>query len=494
VIEDEEAYALLRSRDRRFDGRIFVAVVTTGVYCRPSCPAVMPKRENVRFYSSAATAQQAGFRACKRCRPDAAPDSPEWNARADLVGRAMRLIADGLVDREGVSGLAARLGYSERQLHRHLVAEVGAGPQALGRAQRAQTARLLLERTDLPVSDVAFAAGFASIRQFNHTVRQVYGTTPTGLRAMRGARSSASAPGTIDLRLAYRPPLDIAALLGFLAERVAGGVEEAGDGLYRRSLDLPRGTGVVTLRDAMDGSHVHCELRLEDLRDLSTAVSRCRRLLDLDTDPQEVADVLGEDPLLAPVVGAAPGLRLPGPADAAELAVRTVLERHVGVAAARDLAADLARRLGRPLATPVGAVTHVFPGPSVLAGAGPADLVVPDHLRAPLERLADRLATGAIVLDPGADREETERLLRAVPGIDPWTAAQIRTRALGDPDVLPPADPGVRRALDLLGACRTAAEEAGRRWRPWRSYAVQHLRAVAVPAVREQSGHRATGR
>ncbi|WP_308209094.1 AlkA N-terminal domain-containing protein [Actinoallomurus purpureus] len=488
MIDEEDAYALLRSRDRRFDGRIFVAVVTTGIYCRPSCPAVMPKRENTRFFPSPATAQQAGFRACRRCRPDAAPGSPEWNVRADLVGRAMRLITDGLVDREGVSGLAARLGYSERQLHRQLVAEVGAGPQALARAQRAQAARILLERTDLPVSDVAFAAGFASIRQFNHTVRQAYGTTPTGLRAVRNARAATPAPGAIDLRLAYRPPLDLAALFGFLAERAVAGIEDADDGLYRRSLDLPRGSGVVALRDAGDGLHVHCELRLEDLRDLSAAVSRCRRLLDLDTDPWEVADVLGEDPLLAPLIGAAPGRRVPGHANAAELAVRAVFERYAGVMAARELAAGLVRRLGRPLIAPVGAVTHVFPGPAAIAGAEPAGLGLPDSIHRVLMALTDRLATEAIVLDPGADREETERGLRTVPGIDAWTAGYIRIRALGDPDVLLPADPGVRRALDLLGAPVAGAEEDARRWRPWRSYAVQHLWSVAAATVREPTG------
>ncbi|GAB3963156.1 AlkA N-terminal domain-containing protein [Actinoallomurus acanthiterrae] len=484
MIDEEEAYALLHSRDRRFDGRIFVAVVTTGVYCRPSCPAVMPKRENVRFYPSAVAAQQAGFRACRRCRPDAAPGSPEWNVRADLAGRAMRLIADGLVDREGVSGLAARLGYSERQLHRLLVAEVGAGPQALARAQRAQTARILLERTDLPVSDVAFAAGFGGIRQFNHVVRQAYGTTPTGLRT---ARAAGGGTGAIDLRLAYRPPLDLAEVFGLLAERAVPGVEEAGDGFFRRSLDLPRGTGVVTVRDGGDGLHVRCELRLEDLRDLSAAVTRCRRLLDLDTDPWEVADVLGADPLLAPLVAAAPGRRVPGHTGAAELAVRTVLERHAGVPAARDLAARLVRRVGRPLPTPVGAVTHVFPGPDALAEADP---VLPDRLGGVVARLAERLATGAIVLDPGADRAETERLLREVPGIDPWTAAHIRARGLGDPDVLPPADPDVRRALDLLGAPETGADEAARRWRPWRSYAARHLWSAASAAQKPVGGRR----
>ncbi|MEV0346943.1 AlkA N-terminal domain-containing protein [Nonomuraea sp. NPDC050680] len=325
----DNLYAVLRSRDRRFDGRFFVGVATTGVYCRPSCPAVMPKQENLRLYPSAAAAQQAGHRACKRCRPDAAPGSPDWNLRADVAGRAMRLIADGLVDREGVSGLAARLGYSERQLHRLLLAELGAGPQALARAQRAQTARVLLESTGLGAGEVAFAAGFASIRQFNQTIRQLYGLTPTELRSRTFGHPSTergSGEGSravrVEVRLAYRPPLDAEALFGYLAARAVPGVEEGGAGFYRRSLRLPYGTAVVGVTDG--GDHMRCELLLADVRDLAVAVRRCRVLLDLDADPREIEEVLGADPVLAPLVTARPGLRAPGHVDPAELAVRAV--------------------------------------------------------------------------------------------------------------------------------------------------------------------------
>jgi AraC family transcriptional regulator of adaptative response / DNA-3-methyladenine glycosylase II len=478
VIDDAEAYALLRSRDRRFDGRIFVAVVTTGVYCRPSCPAMMPKPENVRFYPSSAAAQEAGFRTCKRCRPDAVPGAPEWNVRADLAGRAMLLIADGIVDREGVAGLAARLGYSERHLHRQLVAELGAGPQALARAQRAQTARTLLEETALPVSEVAFAAGFSSLRQFNTTVRQVYGMPPTGLRRVAEGRGKVATPGTINVRLSYRPPLDAGALFGFLAEKAVPGIEEGDEDFYRRSLDLPHGSAVVTLRT--DGRHVCCELRLEDLRDLPAAVQRCRRLLDLDADPQEIASVLGEDPLLGPLIAASPGRRVPGHVDGAELAVRAVLGRQIGAEAARALATHLVMRYGRPLAEPVGTVTHGFPRMDVLAAADPADLAMPHRRGRTLVELAGRLASGTIRLDAGADREEAGGRLLGVAGIGPWTAGYIRMRALGDPDVLLPADLGVRRGLSRLGHPRTSAagRETARRWRPWRSYAVQHLWAT----------------
>ncbi|MFP5369641.1 MAG: bifunctional transcriptional activator/DNA repair enzyme AdaA, partial [Actinomycetes bacterium] len=329
MVEDFEGrYRAVRSRDARFDGWFFVAVTSTGIYCRPSCPAVTPKRSNVRFYPSAAAAQYAGFRACKRCLPDAVPGSPEWNVRADVAGRAMRLISDGVVDREGVSGLAARLGYTERHLHRLLVAEVGAGPIALARARRAHTARLLVETTDLPVSEVAFAAGFASIRQFNDTVRAVFAATPTELRRAR-KRHGATAPGEISLRLPHRVPFDAASVLGFLGARAVPGVEAFDGGTYRRTLRLPHGAGIVGLSDG--GDHVRCVLRLEDPRDLGAAVQRCRRLLDLDADPLAVADVLEGDPSIAPLVRRSPGRRVPGGVDGAELAMRAVLGQQVSV-------------------------------------------------------------------------------------------------------------------------------------------------------------------
>ncbi|HEX2191763.1 MAG TPA: DNA-3-methyladenine glycosylase 2 family protein, partial [Acidimicrobiales bacterium] len=302
MLDEERCYRAVHSRDPRFDGWFYTAVMTTGVYCRPSCPATTPRRVNVRFFPTAAAAHGAGFRACKRCRPDAAPGSPEWNGRADAVGRAMRLITDGIVDREGVGGLARRLGYSERHLNRLLQAEVGAGPLALARAQRAQTARVLLETTELPVADTAFAAGFSSVRQFNDTVREVFALTPTGLRAGARERQQQRVPGALSVRLAYRRPFTAAPLFRFLAVRAVAGVEAGDAWSYRRTLILPRGGGSVLL-EAADG-HVRCHLRLDDLRDLGAAVARSRRLLDLDADPAAVDDQLGADPLLGPLVAA----------------------------------------------------------------------------------------------------------------------------------------------------------------------------------------------
>lgn len=485
VIEDfDQCYRAVRSKDARFDGWFVTAVTSTGIYCRPSCPAITPKRANVRFLPSAAAAQRAGFRACKRCRPDAAPGSPEWNLRADAVGRAMRLIRDGAVEREGVTGLARRLGFSERHLHRQLVAELGAGPLALARAQRAQTARLLIETTTLPFTDVAFAAGFPSIRQFNETVREVFATTPTALRggAPRNGRGHAGATvaaTALTLRLRHRAPFDAAGLLAFLGARAVPGVEAwepAGAGAYRRALALPHGPGVATLAAGAPGAdHVRCELRLSDLRDLAAAVQRCRRLLDLDADPLAVDEALGNaglaDGALASLVRATPGLRSPGHVDPDELAVRAVLGQQVSVAGARTIAGRLTSLYGKPLPAPQGTLTHAFPTAAALADADPADLPMPNARKKALFALTGALASGAVRLDPGVDRPAAEAALLALPGIGPWTASYIRLRALGDPDVFLPTDLGVKHALAGLDLSISAAQS----WSPWRSYALHHL-------------------
>ncbi|KAB1138781.1 DNA-3-methyladenine glycosylase 2 family protein, partial [Micromonospora sp. AMSO12t] len=332
-LDFERCYRAVDSRDQRFDGWFYTGVTSTGIYCRPSCPATTPKRQNVRFFPSAAAAQTAGLRACRRCRPDAAPGSPQWDVRADVVGRAMRLIADGVVDRDGIPGLAARLGYTERHLHRMLRAEMGAGPLALARAQRAQTARTLIETTGLGMAEVAFAAGFGSVRQFNDTVREVFGAAPSELRTAGRRCPAPGGAGTITLRLAYRPPLHAEALLDFLALRALPGVEEVRDGTYRRGLRLPHGAGEAALTPA-DG-HVTATLRLTDMRDLAPAVARCRRLLDLDADPTAVDGTLATDPALAGVVAAEPGIRLPRSVDGFEMAVRAVVGQQVSVRSAR---------------------------------------------------------------------------------------------------------------------------------------------------------------
>jgi AraC family transcriptional regulator of adaptative response / DNA-3-methyladenine glycosylase II len=478
VIDDpDRCYRAVCSRDSRFDGVFFTGVTSTGIYCRPSCPAMTPKRANVRFYATAAAAQAAGFRACRRCRPDATPGSPEWDQRADLVGRAMRLIADGVVDREGVAGLASRLGYSERHVNRQLTDVVGAGPIALARAQRAQTARVLIETTDLPFADVAFASGFASIRQFNDTVRTVYARSPTELRRRR-VRTDVSTPGAISVRLAVRSPFDGAGLVEFLAARAIPGVEEVVGTTYRRTLGLTHGTGTVELSPA--AAHVRATLRLDDLRDLAAAVARCRRLLDLDADPVAVAEHLGSDPLLAPLVAKDPGRRVPGTTDGFELAVRAILGQQVSVAGARTLAARLVLAAGEPLPVPDGGLTHVFPRADALAAAPDAAFSLPVLRRDTLREMASAVAGGDLDLEPGSDREDTRRRLEARPGIGPWTAGYVAMRALGDPDVFLATDLGVRHALEHLGSWSDApgAAAMAERWSPWRSYALVHLWAT----------------
>ncbi|MEC4020920.1 AlkA N-terminal domain-containing protein, partial [Streptomyces sp. H27-D2] len=477
-MDEETRYEAVCSRDARFDGEFFFAVATTGIYCRPSCPAVTPKRRNVRFYPTAAAAQGSGFRACRRCRPDAVPGSAEWNVRADLVGRAMRLIGDGVVDREGVAGLADRLGYSTRQVNRQLTAELGAGPVALARAQRAHTARVLLQTTELPVTELAFAAGFASVRQFNDTIREVYARTPSEVRAAvrpaaarrpgragaagrpgsatgarqtgqavrvgrsavgepRGPRDAAAdrgsaphapqatpspqdAPGGIPLRLAYRGAYAAREIFDFLARRAITGIEEIlgdpGSRTYRRTLALPYGQGIAEVGEtvgaaatAPSGGWLDCRLHLTDLRDLTTAVQRVRRLFDLDADPYAVAERLGADPRLGPLIAARPGVRSPGAVDPHELAVRAVLGQQVTVGSAVRLAGTLVAAYGKPLAVADGTLTHLFPDAGTLAGADLAELGMPDARRRALRTISAAIADGTVRLDPGADREAAER-------------------------------------------------------------------------------------
>ncbi len=491
MLDFDACYRAVHSRDARFDGVFFIGVTSTGIYCRPSCPAVTPKRENVRFYRSAAEAQAAGFRACRRCRPDVAPGSPEWNVRADLAGRAMRLIADGTVEREGVSGLAARLGYSERQIHRTLVDEVGAGPLRLARAQRSHTARILLETTDLPVTEVCYASGFASVRQFNDTMRAIYASPPSELRARAKSRPNrAPVPGAINLRLAYRRPADLGGVLDFLAMRAIPGVEEVEGRTYRRSLVLPHATGIVELTPA-DG-YLAVTLRLSDHRDLGAAVARCRRLFDLDADSAAVDEVLAGDEALAPLVARASGRRVPGAVDGGEMAVRAVLGQQVSVAAARGLAGRLVAEYGKPLDAPVGGVTHAFPTADVLAEIDPAEFPMPRTRQRTLHELVARLADGRLRIDAGVEWDETERQLLAIPGIGPWTAGYIRMRALGDPDVFLASDLGVRQGMALAGLPDEprAAEAAAERWRPWRSYAQLHVWSLLGSHDRDLSGPR----
>jgi AraC family transcriptional regulator of adaptative response / DNA-3-methyladenine glycosylase II len=502
-LDFERCYRAVDSRDARFDGWFVTAVTSTGIYCRPSCPAMTPKRAHVRFLPSAAAAQRLGFRACLRCRPDAAPGSPEWNYRADVVGRAMRLIADGVVDREGVPGLAARLGYTERHLGRLLHAEVGAGPLALARAQRAQTARILIETTGLGFAEIAFAAGFGSVRQFNDTIREVYGRAPSALRA---ARRDEREPGlgALTLRLPYREPLHAGALLEFLGGRTVPGVDEVVHETYRRGLRLPHGPATMEVR--LRPGYAHATLRLADVRDLAPAVARCRRLLDLDADPIAVDATLAADAVLAPAVAKEPGVRVPGAVDGFEMAVRAVVGQQISVAGARKVLARLTAATPTTLQDPhdheprfmidaprrpqphdhgdledgadAGGEVVGFPSAEDVAAAPDEAFAMPAARRRTLRSLAEAVAGGRVALDPGADRAETEARLREIGGIGPWTAQYVALRALGDPDVLLVTDLGVRRGAAALGLSADPADlaaHAQQHWAPWRSYATIRL-------------------
>ncbi len=397
--------------------------------------------------------------------------------RGDIVARAMRLVADGTVDREGVTGLAARLGYTTRQLERLLQAEVGAGPLALARAQRMQTARVLIETTDLPFGDVAFAAGFSSIRQFNDTIRLVCDSTPTALRRHAAARfgAPATSPGTVSLRLPVRTPFAYQGVFGHLAAGAVPGCEEVRDGAYRRTLRLSSGNGIVTLTPAPD--HVRCLLVLDDFRDLAAATARCRRLLDLDADPEAVVEALSGDPALSPVVATAPGQRIPRTVDEAELAVRAVLAQQVSTKAARTHAARLVTAYGRPIDDQGGTLTHTFPSVQDLAEIDPIHLAVPKTRQHTLSMMVDAIADRRVNLDAGCDWTRAREQLLDIPGVGPWTAEVIAMRGLGDPDAFPVADLGVRLAAKQLGLPQRQPDLLDRsaRWRPWRSYATQHL-------------------
>jgi AraC family transcriptional regulator of adaptative response / DNA-3-methyladenine glycosylase II len=486
VIEDfEQCYSAVLSRDARFDGWFFTAVISTGIYCRPSCPARTPMRDHVRFYPTAAAAQLAGFRACKRCRPNASPGSPEWDARADVVARAMRLIADGVVDRSGVPALAAQLGYSVRQLERLLMAEVGAGPIALARAQRAQTARILIETTPLPMADVAFAAGFASIRQFNDTVRTVFACSPTSLRSRVRSGDPAAVGSTstsLLLRLPFRQPLCPDNLFGHLAATAIPGIEEVQGSTYRRTLRLTHGPGIVELTPTPD--FILCQARLSDLRDLTTTIARCRWLLDLDADPVAIDRQLESDPRLAAVVAKEPGRRVPRCVDGGEMAVRAVLGQQVSTRAARTHAARLVRQYGQPLVDRTGDLTHLFPTAEALLTA---EAALPGRRQRALSALVRALHEERLDLGPGCDRQDAMAVLEDLPGMGPWTTQIIAMRALGDPDAFPATDLGVRRGAEALDIPSTPAAlaRAAVPWRPWRAYAVQYLWACSAHPINQ---------
>lgn len=466
--DHERCYRAVQSRDARFDGVFYTGVKTTGIYCRPSCPAVTPKPQNVTFYASAAAAQDPGFRACRRCRPDTTPGSPEWNVRADAIGRAMRLIGDGVVEREGVEGLASRLGYSQRHVTRMLTQELGAGPLALARSNRSHAARVLIETTDMPMSDIAFAAGFASIRQFNDSVRHSYALSPTEMRGRRRGTPT----GRVTVRLAVRQPFHAEALIDFLAAHILPGVETIRDRTYARVLRLPHGLGVMAL--TLHDDRVDCELELADLRDTAVAIGRARRMLDLDADPVSIDTVLGADPALRDLVAAAPGLRVPSHVDGFEVAVRTIVGQQVSVAGANTVLGRHVPTRGTPvdfaLAESFG-LTHAFPKAEAFAEADPATMGMPQSRARTIIDLSQAVADGKLELDPGVDREAVREQLLSMRGIGPWTADYIAMRALANPDILLTTDLVLKRELERRGITAGDTE----RWRPWRSYAGMHL-------------------
>lgn len=489
------------SRDTRWDGVFYTGVTSTGIYCRPSCPAMTPHPANMTFHASAAAAAEAGFRACRRCRPDAVPGSPAWDLRADTAGRALREIADGAVERDGVSGLAARLAYSPRQLQRLLLAEVGAGPLALARIQRATTARSLAETTDLPFTEVAFASGFGSIRSFNETIRRVFDLAPRELRTRARARNTPrkggsahgnsgapephhdrgtrlhAAPLTIRVRLPFRTPFEPDQLFGHLIATAIPGIEEWDGTACRRTLRLPRGPGLAALTPPRPGTrHIDTAFTLADPRDLRPAVARCRRMLDLDADPVAIDAHLAESPQLAASVAAHPGRRVPRTVDGPEFAIRAILGQQISTARAAALGARLVQRCGDPLPAPSGSLTHLFPSPDTIAGLHHAEFPMPRSRARAILAVAGALAAGDVDLSPGADRTAARTALAAIPGIGPWTVEVIAMRALGDPDAFPATDLGVIRGAHALGIDNPA--RAAEAWRPWRAYAGQHLWAA----------------
>lgn len=516
-----ERYRAIDARDVRFDGQFFTAVSSTGIYCRPSCPARTPKPANVTFYPTSAAAQTAGFRACKRCLPEATPGTPEWNLRHDLAGRAMRLILDGTVDREGVDGLASRLGYSARHIHRVLVSQLGAGPLSLARARRAQSARTLLVDSDLALADVAFAAGFGSVRQFNITIQEVFASRPNELRARfrrpvqaEGVRNETPGSPTLKVRLnidlPVRQPFDAAGVFQFLAARAVDGVEVAdlsvSDHLsYARTLLLPGGPGAVEMTATHTDKtqwRVRARLELATLPDVAPAIARVRRMLDLDADPVAVDTALRYDPELAPLVDHTPGVRVPGAADPHELVIRALVGQQISVAAARTHLGRLAAHSGSAYVSTIPGLTRLFPTPGEIISAIPEpatdEPLDPDRpLRLPgqsiraLLAISRALKNGELTVDVGVDADILRDQLLSWPRIGQWTASYIAMRVLGDPDawlfgdvalVAGAKNTGMLKPDTPTANCHRALADRATQWSPWRSYAAMHLWKAATKA------------
>jgi AraC family transcriptional regulator of adaptative response / DNA-3-methyladenine glycosylase II len=475
------------TRDSRFDGRIFCGVMTTGIYCRPICPARTPKPENVVYFPSAAAAQEAGFRPCLRCRPEASPDLGAWRGTSNTVSRALSLIEGGALDLGDVDALADRLGVGERQLRRLFRQHLGASPVAVAQTRRVLLAKQLIQETRLPMTEVALAAGFGSVRRFNETFQQLFGRAPGALRRSRQPAESAAGTGVV-VQLAYRAPYDWGGVIGFLAARAIPGVEAVSPDGYARTLAVDGARGLVIVRRG-EGDRLAAEIRFPNLQALPAVIARIRRVFDLAADPQLIGAHLAQDPALAPHVAARPGLRAPGAWDGFELAVRAILGQQITVAAARNLAARLTAAFGEPVDDPAAAalgLTHLFPTPERLVGQDIAALGMPRARGAALEALARTVLADPMVFTPRADLDSAIAALSALPGVGPWTAQYIALRELREPDAFPHGDVALMRALAAEDGLRPNAQELLARaeaWRPWRAYAAQHLWAADAAAL-----------
>jgi AraC family transcriptional regulator of adaptative response / DNA-3-methyladenine glycosylase II len=479
-----QRYRAIDARDTRFDGQFYTAVRTTGIYCRPSCPARTPKASNVTFYETSAAAHDAGYRACKRCLPEAVPGTPAWNVRQDLAGRAMRLINDGVINRDGVEGLAARLGYSARQLNRILSQELGAGPLSLARASRAQTARTLLVSTPMKLADIAFASGFSSVRQFNETMVEVFAMTPTALRSTARHHKPGTGATSLALTLPYREPFD-PGVFSFLAVRALPGIEVGTPTSYARTLRLPHGDARFSVNYDVGAAARPLNLTVGavDLRDLPALLSRVRRLFDLDADPVAIDSSLAEDPRLAAAVAGAPGIRLPGAVDPQELLVRAMIGQQVTVAAARTALTQLSAA-GSPTLMPGDGLDRLFPTAAEIAEAGYLLLRGPQRRIDALRSAASALAEGRLDFGYGDDLPGLGAKLLPLPGVGPWTVGYVAMRVLGAPDVFLANDAAVRNGIQSLAplAGPGVRSQDFREVSPWRSYATMHLwRAAAAP-------------
>lgn len=462
-----------QARDPRFDGRFFVGVLTTGIYCRPVCPARLPRRENVRLYPTAAAAAAAGFRPCLRCRPEASPGTPAWQGSAWTVNRALQLIDDGALDEGSVAALADRLGVTSRHLSRLFHRHLGASPHGVAQTRRLHFALRLLKQTRLPMADVCHAAGYGSVRRFNEQIRATFQRSPSELRR-QAAPGPAPLEPVIALPLRYRPPLDWPGLLAFLAARRVPGVEAVGPCDYRRTVAWGGTVGMIQVAFMPDAPEAQLTVTLPTPKALLPTVTRVQRLFDLQADPQAVADVLAADSLLAPVLRACPGLRVPGCWDGLEMAVRVILGQQVSVAGATTLMARLVARLGRPVVTADPELDRVFPDADTLADANLDGLGITGTRILAIRSLARAVATGALDLAPGQDPAAFAAQITALPGIGPWTAQTIALRALNDPDACPAGDLVLQQMLAPPGQRLKEAEVLARteRWRPWRAYGV----------------------